>query len=134
MAVKRKSKRDGRLKRAGVKGFNKPKRTPSHRKKSHIVVAKSGKKIKTIRFGQQGAKTAGKRKAGESSKMKKKRASFKARHGRNIKKGKMVMKDFLKKVWNIIKGEDKNWDGNVDIRDKMIAAKQKVKITTDNIG
>jgi hypothetical protein len=46
----------------------------------------------------------------------------------------MVMKDFLKKVWNIIKGEDKNWDGNVDIKDKMIAAKQKVKITTDNIG
>ena len=53
-------KRDPRLKRAGVKGFNKPKRTPSHPKKSHIVVAKVGTKIKTIRFGQQGVKGAGK--------------------------------------------------------------------------
>ena len=90
MAVKRKTKkRDGRLKRAGVRGFNKPKRTPSHRKKSHIVVAKVGKKIKTIRFGQQGAKTAGKAKASDSAKMKAKRKSFKARHGKNIAKGKM---------------------------------------------
>ena len=82
-------KRDPRLARAGVSGFNKPKRTPNHPKKSHIVVAKEGNKIKTIRFGQQGAKTAGKPKAGESDKMKKKRASFKARHGKNISKGKM---------------------------------------------
>ena len=82
-------KKDPRLKRAGVKGFNKPKRTPSHKTKSHIVVAKSGGRIKTIRFGQQGAKTAGKPKAGESTRMKKKRASFKARHRRNIAKGKM---------------------------------------------
>ena len=82
------SKRDPRLKRAGVSGFNKPKRTPGHPKKSHIVVAKEGSKVKTIRFGQ-GAKTAGKPKAGEGSKMKKKRASFKARHRRNIAKGKM---------------------------------------------
>ena len=59
-------KREKRLKRAGVKGFNKPKRTPNHPKKSHIVVAKVGNKIKTIRFGQQGAKTAGKPKKGES--------------------------------------------------------------------
>ena len=57
--------------------------------KSHIVVAKEGNKIKTIRFGEQGAKTAGKPKAGESEAMKKKRASFKARHSKNIKKGKM---------------------------------------------
>ena len=82
-------KRDPRLARAGVSGFNKPKRTPNHPKKSHIVVAKEGSKIKTIRFGQQGAKTAGKPKAGESSRMTKKRKSFKARHARNIAKGKM---------------------------------------------
>ena len=78
---------DGRLKRAGVSGYNRPKRTPNHPTKSHIVVAKSGSTIKTIRFGQQGASTAGKPKAGESSKMKKKRKSFKARHAKNIAKG-----------------------------------------------
>ena len=83
------TKKDPRLARAGVSGFNKPKRTPSHPKKSHIVVAKEGDKVKTIRFGEQGAKTAGKPKAGESDKMKKKRASFKARHAKNISKGKM---------------------------------------------
>jgi hypothetical protein len=77
------------LKRVGVSGFNKPKRTPSHPKKSHVVVAKVGSKTKTIRFGEQGAKTAGAPKAGESDRMKKKRASFKARHGKNIAKGKM---------------------------------------------
>jgi len=84
-----KAKKDSRLARAGVSGFNKPKRTPNHPKKSHIVVAKVGDKIKTIRFGEQGASTAGKPKAGESDRMKKKRASFKARHRRNIAKGKM---------------------------------------------
>ena len=83
------AKKDSRLQRAGVSGYNKPKRTPKHPTKSHIVVAKEGNKIKTIRFGQQGAKTAGKPKAGESEAMKKKRASFKARHSKNIKKGKM---------------------------------------------
>ena len=82
-------KKDPRLARAGVSGYNKPKRTPGHPKKSHVVVAKEGDKVKTIRFGEQGAKTAGKPKAGESDKMKKKRASFKARHGKNIAKGKM---------------------------------------------
>ena len=82
-------KKDSRLERAGVSGFNKPKRTPDHPKKSHVVVAKEGEKVKTIRFGEQGASTAGKPKAGESEAMKKKRASFKARHGENIKKGKM---------------------------------------------
>jgi hypothetical protein len=81
--------KDSRLKRAGVSGYNKPKRTPSHPKKSHVVVAKVGDKIKTIRFGEQGAKTAGKPKAGESDRMKAKRKSFKARHGKNIKKGKL---------------------------------------------
>ena len=77
-------KKDSRLKRAGVSGFNKPKRTPGHPKKSHIVVAKVGTKIKTIRFGQQGVKTAGKPKAGESRKQKMRRKSFKARHRKNI--------------------------------------------------
>ena len=70
-------------------GYNKPKRTPDHPKKSHAVLAKEGTTIKLIRFGEQGAKTAGKPKKGESDKMKKKRASFKARHGKNIKKGKL---------------------------------------------
>lgn len=68
---------------------NKPVRTPNHPTKSHMVLAKEGGKEKLIRFGEQGAKTAGKPKAGESDKMKKKRASFKARHGKNIAKGKM---------------------------------------------
>jgi hypothetical protein len=80
---------DSRLKRAGVKGYNKPKKTPSHPTKSHIVVAKEGDKIKTIRFGEQGSSTAGEPKKGESDNMKAKRKSFKARHAKNIKKGKM---------------------------------------------
>ena len=80
---------DPRLKRAGVTGFNKPKRTPDHPKKSHVVVAKQGDQVKTIRFGEQGAKTAGKPKAGESAEMKQKRKDFKSRHGKNISKGKM---------------------------------------------
>jgi hypothetical protein len=84
-----KKKKDSRLERAGVDGYNKPKRTPNHPTKSHVVVAKEGDQVKTIRFGEQGAKTAGKPKAGESEAMKKKRASFKARHRANIKKGKM---------------------------------------------
>jgi hypothetical protein len=81
--------KDSRLAKAGVSGYNKPKRTPDHPKKSHIVVAKEGEKVKTIRFGEQGDKVAGKPKEGESEKMKKKRASFKARHAKNIAKGKM---------------------------------------------
>lgn len=91
-------KKDPRLARAGVTGYNKPKRTPSHPKKSHIVVAKDGEKVKTIRFGEQGASTAGKPKKGESLKMKKKRASFKARHQKNIKKGKMSAAFWADKV------------------------------------
>ena len=87
LPLKKGGKADGRLKRAGVSGYNKPKRTPNHPTKSHIVVAKSGSTIKTIRFGQQGAKTAGKPKAGESRKTKMKRKSFKARHAKNIAKG-----------------------------------------------
>lgn len=83
------AKKDPRLARVGVSGYNKPKRTPNHPTKSHVVVAKVGDKVKTIRFGQQGAKTAGKPKAGESEAMKAKRKSFKARHAKNIAKGKM---------------------------------------------
>ena len=80
---------DPRLKRFGLSGYNKPKRTPRHKTKSHIVLAKSGSKIKLIRFGQQGAKTAGKPKKGESARIKAKRRSFKARHRKNIARGKM---------------------------------------------
>ena len=92
------SKKDPRLKKHGLSGFNKPKRTPSHPTKSHVVLAKEGDKVKTIRFGEQGAKTAGKPKSGESARMKKKRASFKARHGRNIAKGKMSAAYWAAKV------------------------------------
>jgi hypothetical protein len=92
------AEKDPRLKRAGVSGFNKPKGTPSHPKKSHIVVAKEGDKIKTIRFGEQGAKTAGKPKANESAAMKAKRKSFKARHAKNIDKGKMSAAYWANKV------------------------------------
>jgi len=80
------------------KGYNKPKRTPKHPTKSHVVLAKEGKVIKLIRFGEQGASTAGKPKAGESDRMKKKRASFKARHGKNIKKGKLSAAYWADKV------------------------------------
>ncbi len=69
-------------------GYNKPKRTPKA-KKSHAVLAKEGDKVKLIRFGEQGAETAGKPKEGESERMKAKRRSFKARHAKNIAKGKM---------------------------------------------
>ena len=89
---------DPRLKRAGVSGFNNPKSTPGHKTKSHIVVAKEGDKVKTIRFGQQGVKTAGKPKAGESAKQKARRKSFKARHAKNIKKGKMSAAYWANKV------------------------------------
>ena len=75
------SKKDPRLARAGVSGFNKPKRTPNHPKKSHVVVAKVGDQVKTIRFGQQGV-------TGDK-KPTKRQASFKARHAANIAKGKM---------------------------------------------
>ena len=80
------------------KGYNKPKRTPDHPTKSHVVLAKEGTTIKMIRFGEQGASTAGKPKAGESDKMKKKRASFKARHGKNIARGKLSAAYWANKV------------------------------------
>jgi len=91
-------KKDSRLTNAGVAGYNKPKRTPNHPKKSHVVVAKEGDKVKTIRFGEQGASTAGKAKSGESDRMKAKRKSFKARHAKNIAKGKMSAAYWASKV------------------------------------
>ena len=80
-------KPDPRLKNAGVSGYNKPKRTPSHPTKSHVVVAKEGDKIKTIRYGQQGVSGAGKNP--QTAEEKARRKSFKARHAKNIAKGKM---------------------------------------------
>lgn len=76
------------LKRIGVSGYNKPKRTPKHPTKSHVVVAREGGQTKTIRFGQQGV-SGSPRKSGESEASRKRRESFKARHRRNIAKGKM---------------------------------------------
>lgn len=80
--------KDERLKKVGVEGYNKPKRTPSHPTKSHVVVAKEGDKVKTIRFGQQGVSGSPPRK-NESKADKARRASFKARHADDIAKGKM---------------------------------------------
>ena len=81
---------DARLKKAGVSGYNKPKRTPSHKTKSHVVVAESCGKIKTIRFGQQG-KTGDKTNTARSK-------SFKARHAKNISKGPMSAAYWANKV------------------------------------
>jgi hypothetical protein len=82
---KKGGKADSRLKKAGVSGYNQPKRTPNHPTKSHVVVAKSGSTIKTIRFGQQGVSGAGKNPT--SKREKARRKSFKARHAKNIAKG-----------------------------------------------
>ena len=81
---------DPRLKRAGVSGYNKPKRTPSHPKKSHVVVAKEGSQVKLIRFGQQGVKG--------SPDGTKRNEAFKARHAENIAKGKMSAAYWANKV------------------------------------
>ena len=84
------------LKRHGLKGFNKPKRTPDHPKKSHVVAAKEGDKVKLIRFGEQGADTV--TESNPTGARAKKRASFKARHAKNIKKGKMSAAYWANKV------------------------------------
>ena len=89
--------KDSRLARAGVAGFNKPKRTPAHPTKSHVVVAKQGDQIKTIRFGQQGV-SGSPAKPGESAAGKARRKSFKARHAENIAKGKMSAAYWADKV------------------------------------
>lgn len=88
--------KDARLSRVGVSGYNKPKRTPKHPTKSHVVVAKEGEKVKTIRFGQQGVSGAGKSPKTASEKARKK--SFKARHAKNISKGKMSAAYWANKV------------------------------------
>jgi len=92
----RRKRKDSRLKRAGVSGYNKPKRTPKHKRKSHVVVAKVGKKIKTIRFGQQGVRGAGKKPKTAAQKARKR--SFKARHAKNIRKGKLSAAYWANKV------------------------------------
>ncbi len=92
-----KGKKDSILKRVGVSGYNKPKRTPNHPKKSHVVVAKEGGKTKTIRFGQQGVSGSPK-KQGESESYRKRRESFKSRHAKNISKGKMSAAYWADKV------------------------------------
>jgi len=97
--------KDNRLVTAGVSSYNKPKATPSHPKKSHIVVAKEGSKVKTIRFGQQGVKTN--QTAGQ-------REAFKSRHAKNISKGKMSA---------AYKKEGKK----VEAKEKMMYAKMKKK-------
>jgi hypothetical protein len=89
--------RDSRLARAGVSGYNKPKRTPSHPTKSLVVVDKSGDLVKTIRFGQQGV-SGSPRKKGESESYRNRRESFKARHAKNIAKGKMSAAYWADKV------------------------------------
>ena len=91
------AKKDSRLDRVGVEGYNKPKRTPSHPTKSHVVVAQEGDKVKTIRFGQQGVSGSPKRE-GESEADKARRKSFKARHAENIAKGKMSAAYWADKV------------------------------------
>ena len=89
--------KDPRIERAGVEGFNKPKRTPGHPTKSHVVVAKDGDQVKTIRFGQQGV-SGSPRTEGESKADKARRESFKARHSDNIAKGKMSAAYWADKV------------------------------------
>lgn len=91
------SKRDPRLARAGVSGYNKPKRTPGHPTKSHVVVAKSGNQVKTIRFGQQGVSGSPKRES-ESKAAKARRESFQARHAENIAKGRLSAAWWANKV------------------------------------
>lgn len=84
------------LKRNGLSGVNKPKRTPTHPKKSHVVLAKEGSKTKLIRFGEQGADTV--TESNPKGARAKKSASFKARHRKNIKRGKMSAAFWADKV------------------------------------
>ncbi len=85
------------LQRVGVSGVNQPKRTPSHPTKSHVVVAKVGPTVKTIRFGQQGV-SGSPRKLGESAAWRKRREAFQARHATNIAKGKLSAAYWANKV------------------------------------
>ena len=83
------AKKDPRLERYGLDGYNKPKRTPNHPTKKGVVLAKEGDKVKLIRFGDQKMTTAGKPTSGESASDKARRASFKARHAKNIARGRL---------------------------------------------
>jgi len=85
------------LRMAGVSGVNQPKRTPNHPTKSHVVVAQEGDNVKLIRFGQQGVSGSPKKKD-ESASYRKRRESFKARHAKNISKGKMSAAYWADKV------------------------------------
>lgn len=89
--------KDPRLERIGVSGYNQPKRTPSHPTKSHVVVARVNGQVKVIRFGQQGVSGSPK-KQGETESYRKRRESFKARHAKNINKGKMSAAFWADKV------------------------------------
>jgi hypothetical protein len=91
------SKKDPRLARAGVSGYNKPRATPDHATKSHIVVAKSGGQVKTIRFGQQGVK-GNPKKENESAAYASRRHRFQTRHAKNIAKGPMSAAYWANKV------------------------------------
>tara|TARA_R100000655_G_scaffold52345_1_gene90105 strand:- start:1908 stop:2186 length:279 start_codon:yes stop_codon:yes gene_type:complete len=88
--------RDPRLKRFGLSGYNKPKRTPNHPTKSHVVLAKSGSRIKLIRFGQQGVRGAGKNPRTKAQRARRK--AFKARHAKNIARGRMSAAYWANKV------------------------------------
>lgn len=92
-----KKRTDSKLAKAGVSGYNKPKRTPNHPTKSHVVVAKEGDKTKTIRFGQQGVQGSPPKK-NETEAEKNRRDSFMARHAKNIAKGKMSAAFWSSKV------------------------------------
>lgn len=76
------------MQRLGLDGVNRPKRTPSHPTKSHVVMASDGGRYQLIRFGQQGVSGSPARK-GETDAAKARRAAFKARHAKNIAKGRM---------------------------------------------
>ena len=91
------ARKEALLRMAGVSGVNKPKRTPNHPKKSHVVVAQEGDRVRLIRFGQQGV-SGSPRKSGESESYRKRRESFKARHAKNIAKGKMSAAYWADKV------------------------------------
>lgn len=91
------SKRDPRLAKVGVSGYNKPKRTPNHPTKSHVVVAKQGNQVKTIRFGQQGVSGSPK-KFNETPSYRKRRENWKSRHASNIAKGPMSAAFWANKV------------------------------------
>jgi hypothetical protein len=104
-------------------GYNKPKRTPSHPTKSHAVLAKQGNKVRLIRFGQQGVKGSPKKK-GESESYRKRRESFKARHAKNIAKGR-IDKTASAAYWaDVVKWVDQI----TDIKGRLVSLKKGVEL------